>query len=75
MSGDWFDAHKPVQAKGPFYDETDAEKHGFEIGGWIETHPDQGFYVVIENDGTKRPIAASTFEAKYERGGGDETNG
>lgn len=60
---DWFEATKTVEAKGPFYDLEEAHRNGWEFPEDVAA---EGWYVVMEQSGKRRPVAADNFEERYE---------
>lgn len=69
---DWFKATKTVEAKGPFYDLEEAHRNGWEFS---EEQAAKGWYVVMEESGKRRPVAAENFENRYEFDNADTDGG
>lgn len=70
MGDGWFDAKRVVQAKGPCFEIGVAEDHG--VGGFSDEKASEGYYIVLERDGGKRPVSKDTFEQRYDRMGTEE---
>jgi len=62
MSEKWEDYQKRVQAKGPYTDPEPAREHGFDVPEDVLA---DGYYILLERDGRKRPIGQAYFEDNY----------